>query len=189
VNDIPTEIQLSNQTIDERVVQGTLVGVLSATDGDLDDTFSYSLVAGVLDDDNGDFLISEGTLITNAEFDFEAKSIYLIRVQVSDGVDVFSQPFAITVNDVDETGVEEYSNQLPFNVYPVPADNELTIEFENPEHLELLLEIYSNTGSIVHAEHISTSTTIDVSDYKGGMYILIIKGENVFGTRKIIVKN
>jgi len=189
VNDPPTDIQLSSQDVDERVVAGTMVGVLSSTDVDLGETFTYSLVAGLMDDDNDNFIISQDTLRTNAEFDYETKNIYLIRIQVSDGEAVFSLPFAITVNDVDETGVIENADQLSFNVYPVPAVNEVTIELNNPEQSKLHLEIYNSIGSVVHSEYIFNSTTIDISEFRSGMYIVVLKGENVFGTRRIIVED
>ena len=189
VNDAPTDIQLSSQSVDERVPLGTMVGVLSATDIDVGDSFTYSLVAGSMDDDNGDFFISHDTLRTNAEIDYETKTIYLIRIQVSDGEAVFSLPFAITVNDVNETGVEENPDQLSFSVYPVPAVSEVTVEFNNPENNRLHLEIYNSIGSIVHSEYIFNSTTIDISEFRSGMYIVVLKGENVFGTRRIIVED
>jgi len=72
-------------------------------------------------------------------------------------------------------------------VYPVPAIDRITVEVENPDNSELLMEIYSNTGVLVHSEHTVHGTTVDLSDFSKGMYILRIQGERVFETRKIIV--
>ncbi len=77
-------IALSNNSVAENQPSGTTVGTLSATDQDAD-THTYSLVSGTGDTDNGSFQISGSTLQTNAEFDYEAKSSYAIRVQTSDG--------------------------------------------------------------------------------------------------------
>jgi len=85
VNDSPTNITLSNASVDENEPAGTTVGTLSTTDPDSGDTHTYSLVSGTGSDDNGSFEISSGTLQTNAQFDFETKSSYTIRVKTDDG--------------------------------------------------------------------------------------------------------
>jgi hypothetical protein len=189
VNDSPTAITLSNLTVDEMVPQGTVVGTLSATDADPDDTFVFYLIAGENDDDNGDFLIDGNELKTNAEINYETKDSYSIRIMVSDGSAIFSESFSISVNDVDETGVGDYEDQMSFSVYPVPAVNTLTVELNNPEKSEILLEIINSAGSIVHSEYTYSSTTIDVSDYRSGMYVVVLRGENMFGTRTIIIED
>ena len=61
------------------------------------------------------------------------------------------------------------------------------MEVDNPENAELLLEIYSNSGRLMHSEHIVHGNTIDLSEFSKGMYILRIQGEGRLETRKIIV--
>jgi hypothetical protein len=61
------------------------------------------------------------------------------------------------------------------------------VEVDNPENAELLLEIYSNAGVLVHSEHTVHGNTIDLSEFSKGMYILRIQGERISETRKIIV--
>ena len=51
-NVTPTDISLSNNTIDENEASAT-VGVLSTTDGNLVDIHTYTLVSGAGDADNG----------------------------------------------------------------------------------------------------------------------------------------
>ncbi len=101
VNEAPYEIELSATSIDENSVIGTVIGVLTALDDDLNDSFTYSLVAGF--GDNASFTIS-GDELTNAKvFDFEAKSSYSIKVLAADqGGLTVEQEFTITVNDLDE---------------------------------------------------------------------------------------
>lgn len=45
-NNIPTDITLSNDSIDENVANGSTIGTLSTTDLDISDSHTYSLVAG-----------------------------------------------------------------------------------------------------------------------------------------------
>jgi len=99
----PTDINLSNSSVNENQPSGTTVGTLSTADPDVGDTFTYSLVSGTGDTDNGSFQIVGDTLKTNAIFDFETKSSYLIRVRSTDsGSLFFEKQFTISVNDVNE---------------------------------------------------------------------------------------
>lgn len=192
INDVPDTIELSNNTIDERVVLGTVVGLFSTEDVDAGDEHVYSFVSdgGVFDVDNGAFVIVGDTLKTNAEIDYEVQNSYSILVQSDDeqgGIKVLN--FIINVNDVDETAVEDFYNHPAFSVYPVPAVDYVTVEIDNPENRELLLEIYYATGAVVHSETIFDKKKVDLSGFKDGMYIVRISGEQVYGTRKLIVKD
>jgi len=192
INDAPDTVRLSNAMVDERVALETVVGLFSSYDVDMTDTHTYTFVldGGVNDVDNDAFIIVGDTLKTNVNLDYEGQSSYSILVQSDDGQGgTSSQNFIIEVNDVNETGVEDIYNNPSFNVYPVPAIDNITVEVDNPDNKELLLEIYSNTGRLVHAEPIYSKSRIDLTGFTDGMYILRIKGEQVYGTRKILVKD
>ncbi len=103
-NEAPTDITLSPSAVDENQASGTAVGTFSTTDPDVGDTFTYTLVAGVGDTDNGSFTIVGNQLQTAAIFDFETKSSYSIRVRSTDGGGLFfEKTFTVTVNNVNET--------------------------------------------------------------------------------------
>ena len=103
VNEAPTAVALSANTVAENSASGTTVGTLSATDIDANDTFTYTLVSGTGSTDNASFSISGTTLRTAAVFDFETKSSYSVRVRVTDaGGLTFERELTITVTDVNE---------------------------------------------------------------------------------------
>jgi hypothetical protein len=105
-NDPPTGISLSSSTVDENLPTGTVVGSFTTTDPDTGDTFTYSLVPGLGSDDNTSFTISGNNLVTAEIFNFEARSIYSIRVRSTDsGISPlsFDKIFTITINDLNET--------------------------------------------------------------------------------------
>jgi len=192
VNDAPDTILLSNDTIDERVVLGTAVGLFTTTDVDAGDTHTYTFASdgGIHDVDNAAFTIVGDTLKTNAEVDYELQNSYSILVQSDDGQGgTKTVNFTITVNDVNETAVEDFYMHPAFSIYPVPATDHVTVEIDNPENRELLLEIYYATGAVVHSEPIFDKKRVDLSGFKDGMYIVRISGERVYGTRKLIVKD
>ncbi|MFJ7951950.1 immunoglobulin-like domain-containing protein [Lysinibacillus sp. NPDC096418] len=103
VNEAPTNITLSSASVEENKPANTVVGTLSATDPDVGDTFTYSLVSGVGSTDNGSFNISGNNLRTNSVFDFEAKNSYSVRIRVSDSGGLnFEKTFTINVTNVNE---------------------------------------------------------------------------------------
>ncbi|MCH2051045.1 MAG: hypothetical protein MK289_22065, partial [Trichodesmium sp. ALOHA_ZT_67] len=101
VNEAPTDIALSNNTIDENVAANTPVGNLSSTDPDTGDTFTYSLVSGAGDTDNGTFNISGDQLTINSSPDYENKLSYSIRVETTDAAgETYQKELTINVNDL-----------------------------------------------------------------------------------------
>jgi len=103
VNEAPTDIQLSKTHIAENGGSNATVAILSTVDPDANDSFSYSLVNGAGDNDNGAFHIQNNVLRTYNSLNFEAKSNFSVRIQVSDGQLTFEKPFALTVTNVNET--------------------------------------------------------------------------------------
>jgi uncharacterized repeat protein (TIGR02543 family) len=103
VNDAPTDISLSVQTVAENAPVDTVVGTLSSTDPDAGDTFTYTLVNGAGDTDNASFYISGDSLRTSEIFDYETKNSYSLRVRTTDqGGLFFEKQFAITITDAVE---------------------------------------------------------------------------------------
>lgn len=102
-NDIPTNILLSDTSINEVAAIGTRVAVISTLDADLSDTFTYSLVSGSGDNGNASFMINGNELKTNAVFDFETKDSYSIRLRTVDSQGgVFEKIFTIQLTNGNE---------------------------------------------------------------------------------------
>ncbi|MBE9469086.1 MAG: cadherin domain-containing protein [Bacteroidetes bacterium] len=100
-NATPTDIALSNNSIDEDAAIGTIIGELSATDADADDTHTFSFADG--GSDNSSFTIDGANLKLNTALDYETKFLYSIKIKVTDVAgDNFEKEFSINVNDVDE---------------------------------------------------------------------------------------
>ncbi|MBD2269793.1 cadherin domain-containing protein [Anabaena sp. FACHB-1391] len=104
VNETPTNLTLSTSTVAENKTVGTVVGNLSSTDPDANNTFTYSLVSGTGATDNSLFTISGNQLKTNSVFNFETKNSYSIRVKTTDqGGLSFEKQLTIGVSNVNET--------------------------------------------------------------------------------------
>ncbi len=100
MNQAPTDIFLSSERIAENEAPNTVVGMLSNTDRG--GTYTYSLVGGQGDTNNGSFNIVGTSLRLTASADREAKFFYQVRINVSDGTHDFSKGFNIFIDDVNE---------------------------------------------------------------------------------------
>ncbi|MBO9598419.1 MAG: cadherin-like domain-containing protein, partial [Cohnella sp.] len=104
VSDAPTDITLSNATIAENSGVGYIIGSLDTLDPDAGDTFTYELVPGAGDDDNGSFILTDAILSTGVPVNYESKNLYSIRVRVTDsGGLTYEKVFEIHITDVDES--------------------------------------------------------------------------------------
>jgi VCBS repeat-containing protein len=104
VNDTPTDIALDNSRVPENEPSATVVGAFSTTDPDMDDSHTYTLVAGEGDADNALFSIDNfGSLRTAFSFDFETRSSYSVRVRSTDADGLSTEKaFAVRVTNVNE---------------------------------------------------------------------------------------
>jgi hypothetical protein len=103
VNAAPTDIALSNSTVQEQQPAGTAVGNFSTTDANVGDTFTYTLVAGVGSTDNASFQIVGNQLQTAAPLVLATQSSYSIRVRSTDsGGLFFEKVFVITLDNVND---------------------------------------------------------------------------------------
>ncbi|MCV9387600.1 LamG-like jellyroll fold domain-containing protein [Reichenbachiella ulvae] len=119
VNQAPTDLSLSATSVLENAAIGTVVATISTTDADVDDSFTYSLVASsgdvvalgqdeiIVEVDNAlPFVISGDQIVTNAELDFETRSSYDVELTVSDAAgDSYTESFTLTVENVAEAPV------------------------------------------------------------------------------------
>jgi uncharacterized lipoprotein YbaY len=103
VNEAPTDITLSANTVSENQPINTVVGILSAMDPDAGVTITLSLACIVAGADDSSFNINGADLRTSASFDFEAKNTYNICIRATDqGALTFDKNFTVSVNDVNE---------------------------------------------------------------------------------------
>ncbi|MHB8112088.1 MAG: beta strand repeat-containing protein, partial [Bellilinea sp.] len=101
-----TDIQLSNNQINENLPVGTPVGTFTTIDPD-GGVFNYALVVDPINyPDNAYFTISGNELRTNAIFNYETDSSYTIRVSSSSEFDpTIYRTFTITITDANDPPV------------------------------------------------------------------------------------
>ncbi|MEO1253454.1 MAG: cadherin domain-containing protein [Bacteroidota bacterium] len=103
INDEPTDIILSNSTIEENSAIGIRVGMLSTTDEDVEDGHIYELSgtdAVSFELSNSEFGVE---LIADRSFDFEVKNSFNISITTIDLDEAtFTKNFSISITDVNE---------------------------------------------------------------------------------------
>ncbi|WP_413735208.1 fibronectin type III domain-containing protein [Shewanella sp. BJSY2023SW005] len=122
-NQSPTDISLSNNSVSQSGGSNAVVGTLTTTDADVGDSFSYALIAGSGDTNNGSFNLSGDSLRANNASTLVGGS-YSIRVQTTDsGNATFEKAFSITV--VDDLAPEVTSMTIDGS----PADTATSISY------------------------------------------------------------
>lgn len=101
VNDPPSGVTLDQQTIDENVSAGQVIGSLTTTDEDLTDELqhTYELTGGEL----GSFEIQGTSLVSSESFDFESQSSYTVNVTTTDPAGAsFASNVMVEINDTND---------------------------------------------------------------------------------------
>ena len=103
VNDAPTDLSLSANTVAENAANGTVVGIVTGTDPDTGDTQTYSLTntAGgrfAINASTGEITVADGTLL-----DYESATSHSVTVRVTDaGGLTYDETFTINLTNVNE---------------------------------------------------------------------------------------
>ncbi len=182
-NAAPTGIALSNNSIEENLAIGTLIGLLSTTDSNPTDKHTYTI------SDNTNFQISADSLYANISFDYETIESYNLTVTSTDlGGLTYSDDLIISIVDVDDdlvTAIEDVFTQTEIVLYPNPSTNFLHIRgLKKIGVVELLF--YNLQGQIVK-EYSEIQDVYDVSDLPKGFYIALIKTLNFEKTINFII--
>jgi alpha-tubulin suppressor-like RCC1 family protein/Ca2+-binding RTX toxin-like protein len=103
----PTDIQLTQNTINEDAVVGTTIGLLESSDLNLGDSFTYELIA--VDGDIGDFVIVGDELQIGAPLDYESAASRQLLIRSTDASGLsFEKWLSVNITD---------ANEPPFNIH------------------------------------------------------------------------
>lgn len=118
INDVPDQLNLSANYIEENSAIGTLIGSLSTIDQDPTDTHIYSLVTNP----DSKFILVGDELRTNGEIDYERNQTFSIVIRTDDGNGgILDRTFLIQVGDVMDTYVPPPSYPGPTPSAPPEA--------------------------------------------------------------------
>ena len=74
-----------------------------------------------------------------------------------------------------------------FKLFPNPAENYFTLEFDNSDKKEI--QIFDLNGKLIEAfSTTENSKLVNTSNYKKGTYLVVIKGNNKYETKRVVVR-
>jgi sugar lactone lactonase YvrE len=149
----PTNLYLSKTYFYDNVATGTVVGQLSATDADVGDFISYSLVAGpgngdTSDRDNARFSILNNDLKTSTNlFNYDIQRTQLIRIRATD-LAGHSVETAFVLNLVDATPWASFELKNGFTNAPSYVNVIYQLKDTNGNGINLPRELFDQANTI-----------------------------------------
>lgn len=180
VNEQPSDILLDNTSFAESSPPLTTIGRLTAVDVDRNDTHAYALVSGEGDEDNDLFTIANNDLATASYFNYEVRTNYSIRVQVTDAAgNTFEKFFKLTVTDFNENLLLF----IPTLFSPNGDGANDSFLVRSDEIADVVFSVYSptlgvvyNTRDVAQATAVGWDGTLDGKPLLPGVYIWKISG-------------
>ncbi len=149
VNDAPTAITLSPDSVNENQSTGILVGRFTSADVDTGESFTYHLVSGdgVNDKDNDKFVIVNDSLLTNAVFDYETNDTLFIRVLTQDiGGLTHTEDLLVKVIDAPDPMIAFSSATLTFGDVIVTRTNKKPMTLNSTGTDTVVIDSVTVTG-------------------------------------------
>jgi hypothetical protein len=160
----PTDISLSNDTIDSTDGVNALVGTLTTVDADGGDVHVYSLIAGTGDTDNDLFTISGDQLTANDATAMSAGQ-YSVLIRSDDQVDAsFAEAFVINVTS--EFPTITILGDNPATVFQGDAyvDAGATVVDNVDDPADLTIDVTNNVDTSMVGDYTVVYTVTDSDD-------------------------
>lgn len=146
----PSNLSLSESSIRENSEPGTVIGVLSAINGNQNDSLSFYL-SDVIETDNDKFSISGNELLSAQSFNYEVANEYSIEVWVRNQYgESTSQYFKISILDIVTEDIEviEISDTAlsAINYHRTNYVNPTKLVFTNLKKVEGMVYFYQNNN-------------------------------------------
>lgn len=170
-NGAPYGIDLTPGWVYENSPAGSAIGKLIAQDL-TPTTYSYQLITGDGDDDNGLFYIDGDSIRANDAFDFETQSIYSIRVAANeDGGDTFERTFSVMIFNAFEAplALTLSNDSIPEDIGTSELVGQLGAEGEDASY-SFYYELASGEGDTdngkfyVNSGYVYTNAVYDYND-------------------------
>jgi len=187
LNDNAPVLEEATFLIDENSPNQTIVDTLTAADADGDlNTLTYSITSGntnnafAIDNTTGEITVNQATGL-----DFETNPEFNLTVEVSDGTNTDIAVITISLNNLIETGFEDFQlNQT--DIYPNPAEDFVVVEINQNE--DVTIELYNIAGKKELHQDLNKNNIVKTSQLKKGIYTYLIKIDGKQSTGKLIIQ-
>jgi hypothetical protein len=168
-NDLPPVFESKNYTgsVEENKPNGTVVGIVTANDGDdgVNAKITYSIKSGNID---GNFRINpdDGRVIVNGKIDYEVRTKYELVVEARDGKHQDTARMVITVENVNDNNPEFDTKLYSVSIEENSRKGSLvtTLRATDPDALWIKYKLSSNVKFfkiLPNTGEILTNTVLD----------------------------
>ncbi|MCW4467383.1 S8 family serine peptidase [Flavobacterium sp. MFBS3-15] len=118
-----------------------------------------------------------------------ASGEYVITVSNKGTLVSGAQNYSLIVTGIEETaGIEDTASRM-FNVWPNPADDQLTVSLPSGIEGEANVQLFDIQGRVVARESMSSpESTINIDGLSAGMYIVSVTNGSKTQTKKVVIK-
>jgi hypothetical protein len=191
----PTDITLSDTTVEEGRSPGYYVGTLEIEDDIVSNVYDFSFIGGYSDGqltDDDCFYVRNDSLFTNMTFYKSEGLTYYVQVSITDKQNrLLKKKFQIAVTDnaSGSTSEELQESVSGFEVYPNPAHAYITVDFDRTAGNQAFLQFYTVVGQKMFDIPVHTGQMIDISELRNGVYMVVItEGERRSHSKLVIYK-
>ena len=124
---------------------------------------------GSVTGNDGSFSFTLGQIFSKSDFE-PAVSVNIVTASVIEGV---QQPY--TIDQLSIPDISALNDKV--TIYPNPTKNHIVVEFENNEKI-FKYKLFGLEGRVLQSNNIYGKTTLNLSDYPSGSYILYIEDDN-----------
>lgn len=184
VNEAPV-IEDQIFTIEENLANGSVVGIVLASDVD-SDALSYSITTGnststfSIDNSTGEISVNDNTAI-----DYETNPSFILSVAVSDGLLSNNANVTINITDIVETSISKTSENT-IGVRPNPASE--FVVFETGKKTNVWVVIFNFQGQMVISQNLSENNKVLVKELMNGIYMCRIIDDGNISTQKLLIQ-
>jgi len=162
----PTDISLSNTDVREEQPIGIFIGKFT-TNAHVQSSYTYELVSGSNDADNGSFFVSNDSLFTKEIFHVGTFNSREIRIRtVDDRSNSFEKSFFLTIVDETISSTPNISENKTI-IFPNPVTSFIYLEGEHYKNYEII----DLSGTIKMNGRIEFNS-LNVASLQTGVYIL-----------------
>ncbi|MCB0538390.1 MAG: choice-of-anchor J domain-containing protein [Bacteroidetes bacterium] len=179
-----TDLPVANITLNDPTTSGTTVTYNLGTD--VTNNLQYTPACARVIINWGDGTIEEVTGQNTASHTYAGSNTYNINATVISGSSQAQDSTSVVISSIN--GV----NLAGLEIFPNPANNNLTVNFELDNTQNIDITVYTVTGNKVATQNFnanSVNTSFNTSNFNEGVYILKIETEKGVKTQKFVVKH
>jgi len=128
-----------------------------------------------------------------AYFIYDNDSTDFYRVVFTDFGGSANGKSVFNIEKLGSVSIESLDEVVTYSIYPNPASSSVTLLLDNPNNDAMDVQIVDLSGTVVYSENMQLQSgvnqkTIQLNNFKSGVYFLILNNKNVHSSQKLIIK-